>query len=180
MIWLMSFENVKSCITMTLKTKSLSGIEYELDEVFDMDKELDSKHLPEQLIISFPTLGKNMRLCVDYIDVSNPFVLAEVDGVPQIKSATITDIKKIDDNMVIKCVSDEKENKEKKIKYLNSVIEHIDFRQGSSSKVFVNMLSNVFTVERLKEILECDSKDIEILLFKALMYFRVKDRAYRL
>lgn len=165
---------------MPLKTKSLSGIEYELDEVLDLDKELDSKHLPEQIIISFSTLGKNMRLCVDYIDVSSPFVLAEIDGVPQIKSATITDIERLDGNMIIKCVSDEKENKEKKIKFLNSVIEHIDFKQGFSNKVFINMLSNVFTVERLKEILESDSKDIEILLFKSLMYFRIKDRAYRL
>lgn len=162
------------------KTKSLSNIEYELDEVFDFEKELDYKHLPEQIIISLPVLGKNSRLCVDYKDSSNPFLVTEIDGVLQVKTAVVVDIEKKDDVMILRCVSDEKESHEKKIKYLNSVAKHIDFKQGLSNKVLVNMLCNVFTVDRLQEILECSSDEIEMLVFRSFMYFRVKDRAYRL
>lgn len=163
------------------KTKSLDNTQYELDEIFNFEdnfKDIDNTHYPEQVIASFQSFGVNTPLCIDYGENSNLFYVMSIDDDYNLKLVKVTEIKDIDgESIVIKCERQKQDN-EKKIRFVNEVFKEIDLRQGLCNETFVKMLCNVFSEERLKEILECD--DVEVLSFKGLMYLRIKDRAYRL
>ena len=161
-------------------SKSITGKEYELNLIYDWDESfmnIDMSHYPEQIVAAYTSFGINSKVCLGYEEGSNLFFVVELDEEPQIKTARVIDVIENDEIVIIKCVGDE-QKKEDKMKLVNEVINDIDLRQGLYNDVFIDMLSNVFSEERLKEILECD--DVEVMIFDKLMYLRVKDRAYRL
>ena len=163
------------------KTKSLSNIEYELDEIFNFEdnfKNVNNIHLPEQIIASFKSFGINTDICIGYGEHSNLFYITAIEDEHDVKLAKVIDIRDIDDDKIIIRCECQKQDKEKKIRFVDSIVKEIDFRQGLCNEVFVKMLCNVFTEQRLKEIFECD--DVEILSFNGLMYLKIMDRAYRL
>ena len=89
---------------------------------------------------------------------------------------TVTDIHQENGKTIIE--ASENIHKEEKSKYVNKIMNEIDFSQGLNNERFVEMFSNVFTEERLKEILGSD--DVEFLCFNGLMYFKLGDKAFRL
>ena len=155
----------------------LDKTEYELETPFFEYVKNEKNYLPEKKIVAFMSFGIGTTLCMDYKGFSSEILLMEVNNDPTVKRAKVTNIEETENQVIIQPVSI-KEPKEKKIKYVNKIIEKIDFKKGFCNKVFIEMLKNLFTQERLKEILEYESP--EILCFNGLMYLKIKNRAYRL
>jgi hypothetical protein len=169
---------------MGLKTKGLDKQEYLLDPPFK-EEVMPKKHYPEQIIATFHSFGIGTGLRMEGVK-------KRTSGLLEFPSDIIVDLEVEDelnqwskvisiedkgDTVIIKAVSRE-DKKEDKTKYINGIADKIDFKQGLCNEVFIEMLTNVFTEERLNEILEID--DIEILSFNGLMFLKIKDKAYRL
>ena len=130
---------------MIPKTKGLDKMEYVLERIFPEESiQADIEHLPEQIIASFNSFGIGTSICVDYKEGSNPMLILELYGEPQIKTAKVTNVKEEGENVIIEAVLKEK-SKENKIKYVNKVINEIDFSQGLAKERLIEMLKNVFT-----------------------------------
>ena len=156
------------------KTKSLDKTEYQLECAYPTPGDPNKKHDPEIIIIPFKTFGLGSML---FFEKSKNDLMTEIDWETSFEQgAQVTSLYSKGNKIIIE--AERKIDKSKKIKVVNSIVDKIDFKAGLGNEIFIKMLSNVFTDKQLNHFLE--QKDIEILMFKGLMYLKSGKKAYRL
>ncbi len=157
-------------------TKTLDGKEYKLDERYSSDIYLQKKkYNPDILIIPFTSFGIGNRLNFEKIRVNDNNIEIGCDIYNE-NSAIVTALYEKDGKIIIEAEKDTK--KEEKMKFVNKIIRKINFSDSLNDKLFISLLSNVFTDKQLEQFINED--DLEIILFNGLMYLKVRDKAYRL
>lgn len=161
-------------------SKSLDKTKYELDEVYPSDLlVVKKKHKPEIPIIPFLSFGLGSRLNFVKDTGKSDTEIAGWEGyLIRDKDAVVTEFYQKGDKIIIKAKQSTKEEKEEKKEFLNKIVKKINMDNDYNEKLFIDMLSNVFSDKQLKRLLKED--DIEILLFEGLMYLKCGDKAYRL
>jgi len=159
-----------------LITKTLDGTEFQLKERYpELRLTTTKKHLPEQIIIPFVSFGLGTRINFDKLNKN--LVELEIGGITSNeKCASVTALYEKDGKIIIEAEKESK--KEEKMKFVNKIVRKLKIGQGLSNKLFVKILSNVFTDKQLEQFIK--EKDLEIILFDGLMYLKVNDKAYRL
>ena len=156
------------------KTKSLDKTEYELECAYPTPGDPSKKHNAEITIIPFRTFGLGSII---FFEKSKNDLLSVEDWEDSYQDgAQVTSFYQKGGKVIIE--AEQKIEKTKKIKIVDKIVDKIDFKQGLCNDIFVQMLSNVFTEKQLNHFLE--QKDIEILMFKGLMYLKCGKKAYRL
>ena len=144
----------------------------------EIDPPIKKEHQPEILILPFSSFGIGTRLRLKRVDAFHEEDY-EIDGWGGLRydsDAIVTKIYEENGKIIIDAETQTK--KEDKVKLVDKIIKKVDFDNALNENIFIEILSNVFTEEQLKKFLEQD--DIEVLLFKGLMYLKVGDKAYRL
>ncbi len=157
-------------------TKTLDGKEYKLDGRYPSDIfQQKKKHNPDILIIPFISFGIGSKLNFEKIDHSHSQIsLGDINSWET--AALVTAFYEEDEKIIIEAEKDTK--KEDKMKFVNKIVKKINFSDGLKDKIFIDILSNVFTDKQLEQFINED--DLEIILFDGLMYLKVRGKAYRL
>jgi len=155
-------------------TKSLDKTEYELEQAYPDWDDPKKKHNPEITIIPYQTFGLGSKI---FFEKSEEPIGNMTDYEDKYsKGAQVTSFYMKGGKIIIEAA--QKIDKTKKIKIVNKIVDKIDFKTGLTNELFVEMLSNVFTEKQLNKFLK--QKDLEILIFKGLMYLKSGGKAYRL
>ncbi len=147
-------------------------------------------HGPERLIMAFRSFGLGTKLnlgrrgkTLDQVIVptpggSVPFYAFEDDEDPCREE--VVSVEQEGDKIIIEAIESPRKRRRRKSKkrYVNKILEQIDFYEGLADKYFERMFMNVFTERQLESMLK--ARRMEILLFDGLMYLHVGNKAYRL
>jgi len=160
-----------------ITAKALDKTEYEIDLAYKSETNVADKYKPNISIIPFLSFGLGTRLNFEK-DTQRPDT--EVQGwegyIIRPGDAVVTNFYEKDDKIIIE--AQQRTDKEEKQEFLNKIIKKINLDNNYNEKLFVDMLSNVFTDKQLECFLSID--DLEILLFDGLMYVKCENKAYRL
>ena len=159
-----------------LITKTLDGKEFKLDETYPSSlRKIKKKHQPAQIISPFASFGIGTKL--NFQDAKKESIDLEFGGeLNDENAASVTAFYEEGDKIIIE--AEKETEKEEKMKFVNKIVRKLNFKENLSNKVFIDLLSNVFTDKQLQEFIDKD--DLEIILFDGLMYLKVKNKAYRL
>ena len=157
-------------------TKTLDGAEFKLDTNYDYSHLVKNKNKPEQIIIPFVSFGIGSKLNFDKprelrTEIELGGLITDEDAATVV--AFYDDGK---DNLIIELEKSTK--KEEKMKFVNKIVRKLNISDNLNNKIFIDLLSNVFTDKQLESFIHKDS--IEIILFDGLMYLKVGNKAYRL
>lgn len=165
-----------------LTAKNLEGKEFEIvlaQEIPLMKKE----HQPEILILPFPSFGIGTRLKMEPLDkvIGEEYEVETEEGESwgvfrSDNDAIVTKVSEKNGEIIIE--AETQIRKEEKKELVNKIIKKVNFDNALNENIFIEILSNVFTENQLEKFLK--QEDIEILLFKGLMYLKAGDKAYRL
>lgn len=160
-----------------ITAKALDKTEYELDLTYPLEINIEDKHKPGISIIPFLSFGLGTRL---NFEKDTHIADTEIQGwegyIIRPGDAVVTNFYEEDNKIIIE--AQQKTDKEEKKEFLNKIIKKINLDNDYNEKLFVDMLSNVFTDKQLESFLSVD--DLEVLLFDGLMYIKCGDKAYRL
>ena len=157
-------------------TKTLDKKEYKLDERYPPEIfKKKKKYNPDILIMPFTSFGIGSKLLFEKIDHSHSQIsLGDINSWET--AASVTALYEKDSKIIIEAEKDTK--KEEKMKFVNKIIRKINFVDSLNDKIFIEILSNVFTDKQLEQFIK--EKNLEIVLFDGLMYLKVGEKAYRL